>query len=322
MNIVVLVSGGIAETLQAVPLVRAVATARATPPLLVCPPHGAELVRTLAGVGEVCPVAALGAHSGRPGQVWSTLRFRRLDVALVCSERPGVRAAAYAAAVPRRLGCHGGLSDLLLTEAVACPPDENRELAWSRLAAPLGIAVSSSVPRYTPPAAVLAAAERHLLKSGVGDGRLLVAIAPGQGFGGAGGESWNPERYAHLANRLAARHGVGVVLIGDAGDRGVADILRLDLAAEVVDLCGELDLTTAAAVIARCDLLVSADTPLLHVAAAVGTPSVGLFAATDGRRRGAAGGEHRIVQAVTNGTTASLERIRVDDVLAAIEGAL
>jgi len=97
----------------------------------------------------------------------------------------------------------------------------------------------------------------------------------------------------------------------------------MDLRAEATDLAGEIDLSTLAGVIARCDLLVAADTPLLHLAAAVGTPSVGLFGPTNGRSRAPAGREHRVVQAIPAGSaSASLERIRVDDVLAGIESAL
>jgi ADP-heptose:LPS heptosyltransferase len=322
VNVVVVVSGGLAETLKAAPLLRAMASAPSGPPTVVCAPDGADLVRAMGGIGEVVTVAALGGQGGLPGQLWSALRFRRVDVAVVCSERLGVRAAVFTAAVPRRVGCRAGFSDVFLTDAVPCPRDENRQQAWSRLAVALGFALPSAGPLLTPPQAVLDSAEQRLLATGIGDGRLLVAIAPGNAFSARGVDNWSPERYAHLANRLALRHGVGVVLVGDERDRSVAEALRIDLAAEALDLCGEIDLPTTAAVIARCDLLVSADTALLHVAAAVGTSSVGLFARTDGHRRGLPGPQHRIVQATANGSVASLDRIRVEDVLAAIEGAL
>lgn len=322
MNVVVVVSGGLAETLKAAPMMRAMASAPSGPPLVLCAPDGADLVRTIGGIGEVVTVPALGGQGALPGQLWATLRFRRIDTAVVCSERLGVRTAVFTAAVPRRVGCRAGISDLLLTDAVRCPRHENRQQAWSRLAVAMGFAVPSAAPLFTPPQAVLDAAEQRLLATGVGDGRLLVAIAPGSAFSARDADNWSPERYAHLANRLALRHGVGIVLLGDERDRLVAEALRIDLAAPALDLCGEIDLPTTAAVIARCDLLISADTPLLHVAAAVGTASVGLFAGSDGRLRGFPGPQHRIVQATADGSVASLDRIRVEDVLAAIEGAL
>ena len=146
---------------------------------------------------------------------------------------------------------------------------------------------------YEPRAEATTTAERLLLSRGVGDGRLLVAIAPGHGFAEGTVASWSPERFAHLANRLATRHGAGIVLVGDSRDREVAKSMSLDLAADTVDLCGEIDLPTTGAVIARCDLLVAADTPLLQLAAAVGTASVGLFGDSSGRLRAPAGSQHR-----------------------------
>jgi ADP-heptose:LPS heptosyltransferase len=97
----------------------------------------------------------------------------------------------------------------------------------------------------------------------------------------------------------------------------------VDCAAPVVDLSGKLTLVEMAAIAERCDLLIACDSPLLHLAAAVGTPTVGLFGLSDGRRRGPHGTEHRILQALPTGTTpAPVERIRVDDALAAIESQL
>jgi ADP-heptose:LPS heptosyltransferase len=326
MNTVVVVSGGLTETLQAAPLIAGLAEASDDPVLVACPPTAADVARDLVGAGEVLPVAALsgGGRLLRLGGLWFELRRRRLDVAVVCSDSALVRATVYAAAVPRRLGCRGGVSDILFTDRVRCEPGQNRGLGWLELYRHLaGGGVAAAEAQFNPGAAATTVAE-HLLSHGVENGsRLLVAIAPGNGFSDTSVVAWSPERYAHLANRLASRHGAGVILVGDESDREAAEAMRLDLASQTLDFCGELNLATTAAVIARCDLLVAADTPLLHVAAAVGTPSVGLFGPTSGRRRAPAGREHRVVQAISAGSaSASLERIRVDDVLAGIESAL
>jgi heptosyltransferase-2 len=114
-----------------------------------------------------------------------------------------------------------------------------------------------------------------------------------------------------------------VILVGDERDRATAEAMRVDLAADSVDLCGEVNLPTTAAVIARCDLLIGTDTPLLHLAAVMGVATVGIFGATDGRRRAPAGSEHRVVQALADGRSpATVDRILVDDVLAGIESPL
>ncbi|MEO8897520.1 MAG: glycosyltransferase family 9 protein [Candidatus Dormibacter sp.] len=327
MNTVVVVSGGLTETLQAAPLIAGLAEATDDPVLVACPATAADAARDLAGAGEVVPVPGLaqGATFLRLGRLWFELRRRRLDVAVVCSDSAAVRATVYAAAVPRRLGCRGGVSDILFSDRVRCEPGQNRSLVWLELCRRLvGGGAAAAEAQFNPGTAATTVAEQLLLSNGVEDGsRLLVAIAPGSGFSDSSVVAWSPERYAHLANRLASRHGAGVILVGDERDRDVAAAMRVDLASQTLDFCGELNLATTAAVIARCDLLVAADTPLLHVAAAVGTPSVGLFGPTSGRSRAPAGSEHRVVQAIpAGGEAASLERIRVDDVLAGIESAL
>lgn len=325
MNIVVVVCGGLTEVLQAGPLIAAVSAGIEEPVLVAGPPVAIDLAQGLKGADRFVPVTGLGVRPTTLGlaRLWRELRSRRLDVALVCAELGSVRAVVYAACIPRRVGCAGGITDHLLSDAVPGVASGNRSQAWLELARTVGLGGAPGGTEFLPPAEAGRTAEQLLLGKGVGDGRLLVAIAPGQGFAGGSGASWSAERFAHLANRLASRHGAGVVLVGDPGDRETAESMRLDLSADTVDVCGEVDLATTAAVIARCDLLIAADTPLLHLAAAVGTASVGLFGPTSGRVRAPAGGQHRVVQAVPNGRVpASLDRIRVDDVLAGIESAL
>ena len=325
VNIVVVVSGSLTETLQAGPLLAALSTATGEPALVACPPAGAEVALGLEGAGEVLAVRGLGGGSAGLGLVrlWSELRRRRLDVAMVCSEVGAVRAAVYVAAVPRRIGCVSGLSDRLLSDRVPCQVGENRGLAWASLIGPLALGTEPAAALFTPGVDATDVAEQLLLSNGVSDGRLLVAIAPGRGFADGAVAEWAAERYAHLANSLASRHGAGIILIGDRGDRQAADAMRLDMAADTIDLCGELNLATTAAVIARCDLFIAGDTPLLHLAAAVGTPSVGLFGPTKGRLRAPAGAQHRVVQAIRAADSPiTLDPIRVEDVLASIESSL
>lgn len=325
VNIVVVVSGGLSETLQAAPTIAALARGAGERVLVACPPSAAPLTERLAGAGQLLPVRCLAGRPSLPSltRLWRELRGRRLDVAVVCSDSQALRAAVYLAAIPRRIGCAGGAGARLLSDRVPCPPNATRAQRWLGLCGRLGFGDEYAPNSVLPGDEATARAEQLLLGTGIGDGRPLVVMTPGNGFADQPVEGWPLERYAHLANRLASRHGAGIVLVGPEGDRAAADAMRLDLAAASLDLCGQVDLPTAAAVIARCDLLVGPDTPLLHLAAAVGTVSVGLFGPTDGRAAAPAGPGHRVVQALPNGAGhARLDRIRVDDVLAGIESSL
>jgi lipopolysaccharide heptosyltransferase II len=325
MRAVVIVPGGLSEALQATPLLR---TLKARLPnahvTLAGPASITELAGGLPSVEEVLPLEALsvGANPIRLAPAWRELRRRRFDTALLCTSLHVIRLLVYSAGIPQRVGTGGGLTTPLLSHHVAVHPEDNNSATWLRLAEPLGIHEPLHTPEFVPEAAAGTTVAR-LLGGGFEDGRILIAIAPGggeAGVGGASGTIWDHERFAHLANQLAARHGAGIVLIGSPQDREMVEAVLLDLEASALNLCGELGVDETAAVLSHCDLLIAGDSPLLHLAAAMGTPTVGLFGPTDGRQRGPYGSEHRVIQALGNGVMPiSLEQIRVDDVLAGIE---
>ena len=222
----------------------------------------------------------------------------------LCTSGVAAPAAAYFAGIPQRSGVGGG-AGLLLTGRVKPRRAENQAETWLRLAEVAGVHQQLHSPVFEPGPEARRRAEQVLHGTGLGDGRLLVAIAPGSGYAEShaapvAATVWDPERWAHLANLLAQRHGAGILIVGSPHDRYAADRTKIDLRAAATDLVGEIDLATLAGVVARCDLLVGSDTPLLQLAAAMGTPTVRwLFEdPTDGARGGAYGPAHRVIQAL------------------------
>jgi ADP-heptose:LPS heptosyltransferase len=344
MNLLVIVDGGLVETLQASALLRSLAAGLEDARITVACPRGSAAMA--AGMPNV--VEALGMRALEPGEAnlgallrgWLELRRRRFHAAAVCSNGMAGPLLAYFAGIPRRAGVATGAAALLLTDHVERQDSENRAATWLRLAPLLGVTERLSRPAFDPGLPARTVAEGRMLAAGFEDGRLMVAVAPGNGFADANpsvtprGLAWDPERYGHLCNQLTRRHGAGVVVLGTAEDRSAVDAMLMDVESPPLDLCGELaSLAEVAAVLERCDLVVCGDSPLLHLAAAVGTPSVGLFGPTEGALRAPYGPEHRVVQAVTpsvpaplRGRThkprASVGQIRVDDVIAGIESPL
>ncbi len=332
MNVVVLVDGGLVETLQASPLVRSIVSGiEGSRVSVACPRAAAPLAAQVPGVVEALGLRALEPGGANPDSLlrgWLALRRRRFHAAVVCATGLAAPALAYFAGVPRRAGVASGMATLLLTDHVEHEGTENRGAMWMRLAACLGARDAGARPAFNPGLAARRLAEERMLASGFEDGRLMVAVAPGNGYADDVGAvaprslAWEPERYAHLCNDLTRRHGAGIVVLGTPEDRIYADTMLLDVESPALDLCGEAaSLAEVAAVLERCDLLICGDSPLLHLAAAVGTGSVGLFGPTSGVLRAPYGLEHRVVQAV-DGASPSLRQIRVDDVLAGIESPL
>jgi heptosyltransferase II len=129
------------------------------------------------------------------------------------------------------------------------------------------------VPELRVPATELAAWRARIAPSDDRPG--IVALAPGA-VGPA--KRWPVAYYAALAGQLA-RDGHRIWVIGGPGEKELADeIVRADRA-NIEDLTGD-DLRNAILALAAANAAVSNDSGLLHVAAALGTPAVGIFGPT------------------------------------------
>lgn len=87
---------------------------------------------------------------------------------------------------------------------------------------------------------------------------------------------WPTESFTALGRELADQ-GYRVVLTGGNKERELAAAVARGVGSRTVDACGRTKIPGLAALLERCELLVSGDTGPMHLGAAVGTPIVGLF---------------------------------------------
>lgn len=132
-----------------------------------------------------------------------------------------------------------------------------------------------------------------------GDGPLLV-IGAGANFIG---KRWPPDRFALLIRRLAGRDGslagARTVLLGAPSDAAINTEIATNVAAmglPVRDATGAIDLLACAGVLAQATLFVGNDSGLMHIAATMGAPTVGLFGPSDERVYGPTGPRARAVR--------------------------
>jgi ADP-heptose:LPS heptosyltransferase len=132
-----------------------------------------------------------------------------------------------------------------------------------------------------PPGPVVWTAPRHdhAAEALVPLGGPVLAIGPAANWRG---KEWHAERFAELAVRLTAPDApfaaARVAVLAAAHERAQAAPLLAALpSGQVIDLVGNTDLLTAASVLRRCALFIGNDTGLMHLAAAAGTPTLGLF---------------------------------------------
>jgi heptosyltransferase-2 len=202
------------------------------------------------------------------------LRAENYGHALVMPRTWKAAVAPFLAGIPRRTGFVGEgrfglINDLRFGErrlprmadrcaALALAKDERTPHAWP-------------LPELKVPAADCANWRQRLGLAA--DGRPVVALAPG-----AVGPSkrWPGESYVELARRLCAE-GHWVWVIGGPNEKDLG--AEIAGRAQIRDLTGP-DLRNAILALATVDLAVSNDSGLLHVAAALGTPAIGIFGPT------------------------------------------
>jgi ADP-heptose:LPS heptosyltransferase len=105
---------------------------------------------------------------------------------------------------------------------------------------------------------------------------------------------WPAANWSRFIDDVASRSGAQVVLVGAAGDAPLTEDVRRSSATAPVSLAGKTDIEALIGVIASADLLASGDSGPLHLAAAVGIPTLAVFGPNDPRVHGpfrpAAGG--------------------------------
>lgn len=126
----------------------------------------------------------------------------------------------------------------------------------------------------------------------------VLAIAPAAA---APFKEWPRDRFAALAARLTgeggALEGAHVAVFGGPGDEPAAKEATRGLdPARVIDLTGKLAIDEAAACLDRASAFIGNDSGLMHLAAAAGTPTLGLFGPTDERLYGPWGEKSRAIR--------------------------
>ena len=160
---------------------------------------------------------------------------------------------------PDRLVRHEVRRQLDLVEAIGCRTDDER----------LSLRVTEDHRRSV----------RGLLDAaGIDRQREWVVVHPGAR---AASRRYPPESFASACRRLVAERGCQVVFTGEASERTLIAAIRAASDAPSISLAGELGLVELAALLADASLLISNNTGPVHVAAAVGTPVVDLYALTN-----------------------------------------
>jgi ADP-heptose:LPS heptosyltransferase len=258
-----------------------------------------ELANAVKAVSRVEALDARWLARGAGGMGLASLvlsarrwRARRYDLAI--NFEPDIRSNLLVAASGARwtVGYASGGGGPALDCALEYDPRSHTADNASRLIA--AVFGRRSAAPYTPSLTIPDSAKRAAAA------RLAAAPGPMVGVHVSGGRAikqWDASRFGEVAGRLAAETGATIILTGTADDRPLVDVVKRALTGRrVIDLAGDVDLVTLAALLERLDLFLTGDTGPMHLAAAVGTPVVAIFGPSDPVRYAPRGAADRIVR--------------------------
>ena len=251
------------------------AQATSRPITVMAPAHLEALVRRLPGVDEtIVNPFAHGALKLSERMRFGRALKGRFDAAVVLPHSWKSALAPFFAGVRRRTGFvgearYGLINDARQLDETALPRMVDR---FCLLADPPGAARPRETPwptLNTDPVQV----EGAIVRFGLDRATPSVALCVGAEYGPA--KRWPAAHFAEVARRLM-RSGVQAWVVGGPGDASIGAEVA-SLAPGAVDLTGRTTLPEAADLIAAASAVVSNDSGLMHVAAALGRPLIALY---------------------------------------------
>jgi heptosyltransferase-2 len=191
----------------------------------------------------------------------------------------------WLASIPVRIGYQGELRRFLLTETKANASKTQRIAMvehYTNLCAPSNNSDAAiRLPKLSPTASAQQAARSRLQAAGI-QADALVVLCPGAEYGPS--KRWPASHFAELAQSiLKAKPNAAIVLLGSPSDRAIGDaiISAATPNSRIFNWCGETSLDEAIAIIGMCSKMVSNDSGLMHIGAALEVPQVAIFGSSD-----------------------------------------
>ena len=235
-----------------------------------------------------------GRHAGTAGRFRLVRKLARggFDAALLLQNAFEAALLTRLAGIPLRAGYRRDARGWLLTHAVSIDPRlkaRHQTYYYLDLVERLAgreRALDDPSPAHEKTAPDLplrpedhALARQRLEQEGVRFQGKVIGVHPGAAFGSA--KRWMEDRFAQVLDRLIRTHGAEAILFGSRQERPVSEAICGHMAARPLVLSGRTTLSELIAMIACCDLFITNDSGPMHLAAALGIPTLALFGSTD-----------------------------------------
>jgi heptosyltransferase-2 len=234
----------------------------------------------------------------RSWRVVRDLRSRKFDTAILLQNAFEAAAVAFLAGIPKRIGYDRDGRGWLLTDAIAVPkpgeiPRHQRfyylELLRRAEIIP-EIPVSESIRLTGAVEAAKAGAQRF---RAMGIEGPVIGVSPGAAYGTA--KRWLPERFAEAASAMEGT----VALFGSGSERALCEevaVMARQFGHVAHNLAGETKLSEFIELTAACKVFLTNDSGGMHIASALGVPTLAVFGATDDEATGPTGPNALVVR--------------------------
>lgn len=242
----------------------------------------ARLIGDLPGVEFI----VFDKKAGRKGYaaLRESMRGRHFDALL--HMQVAFRANVAAALIPARIKVgydrarSKDLHSLFINTRIAPAPKQHVRDCLASFLEPLGL--PAAAPRWTIP---LSASDHEFAKANLAADRRNLVISP---CASHTLRNWPAERYARLADHAITVHGMKVILVGSPApfEAEYCAAIASAMTEKAHNICGKDTLKQLTALLTHADLAVAPDTGPAHIASAVGTDVLGIFAASNPHRSG------------------------------------
>ena len=221
------------------------------------------------------------------------------DTAILLQNAFEAAAIAFIARIPQRIGYARDGRSPLLTQAIPVPrpgeiPRHERfyYLDLLRRAGILDAMPANDLIRLDGAALARNEGAERFRELGLGD--VVIGISPGAAYGSA--KRWLPGRFADAANQVAKQLGASVAIFGSQAERDLCAAVAAAIDGPVKNFAGETTLAEFIDLAAACRVYLTNDSGAMHIASALGVPTVAIFGATDDATTGPTGPLARVVR--------------------------
>jgi len=226
------------------------------------------------------------------GKKWAigfVLRRRRFDCAILFQNAFESAAVAWLARIPVRIGYDRDARGWLLTHPVPVPSSEeaprHQRFYYLELLKRAKLITNYSSESSVTLSSAPAAAEKgrhHFVRRGLTG--PVIGVSPGAAYGSA--KRWLPQRFADAALKIASERNASVAIFGSKEETNVCEFVcqRVKGAGTAcVNFGGTTTLAQFIELAAACEIFLTNDSGPMHIAAALGVPTVAVFGPTDDR---------------------------------------